>query len=111
VLLLSAVRDARVAYALLLIAGAAMIVNGAVSNALLQHRVPDFLRGRVMAAYSFVVVGLAQTVGAFLAGAVARAVGVQWAIASGAVVMLAYAVYAFRQPSLRGIGTDSAQAA
>ena len=52
--------------------------------------VPDALRGRLMAAYSFVVVGLSQVVGAFLAGAVARAVGVDWAIGGAAVIMLAY---------------------
>jgi MFS family permease len=110
-LALAAVRDARVAYIVLFFTGAAMIVNGAVSNVVLQHSVPDQMRGRLMAAYSFVVVGLAQTVGAFLAGVLARAVGVQWAIAFGAVVMLSYAVYAFRQPALAAIGTDSAQLA
>ena len=47
------------------------------------------MRGRLMAAYSFVVVGLSQTVGAFVAGLVARAFGVRWAIAIGAVAMLA----------------------
>ena len=98
---LSAVTNPRPAYVLLFLAGIAMIANGAVANALLQHSVPDALRGRLMAAYSFVVVGLAQTVGAFLAGVVARAFGVQWAIAIGAVIMLGYATYAFRQPGLR----------
>ena len=78
-----------------------MIVNGAVSNAVLQHSVPDQLRGRIMAAYSFVVVGLAQTVGSFAAGVVARPFGVQWAIAFGAIVMLAYGLYAFRRPPFR----------
>jgi MFS family permease len=107
-LLLSAVTDPRPAYALLFLAGIAMIANGSLSNALLQHSVPDALRGRLMAAYAFVVVGLAQTVGAFLAGVVARAVGVQWAIAIGAVAMLAYAIHAFRQPALRYLGTPSA---
>lgn len=99
--LLSAVTNHRAAYALLFLAGIAMIVNGAVSNAMLQHIVPDSMRGRLMAAYSFVVVGLAQTVGSFFAGIVARAVGVQWAIAIGAAVMFAYALYAFRHPPLR----------
>ncbi|MEK7403194.1 MAG: MFS transporter [Gemmatimonadota bacterium] len=98
---LSATREVHVAYLLLFAAGAAMIVNGAVSNAVLQHSVPDHLRGRLMAAYSFVVVGLAQTVGSFGAGVVARAFGVQWAIAMGAIVMLAYGVYAFRRPPFR----------
>lgn len=89
------------AYLLLFVIGMAMIANGAVANSMLQHSVPDALRGRLMAAYSFVVVGLAQTLGAFLAGAAARALGVQWAIALGAVVMLAYAIRVFRRPPLR----------
>jgi MFS family permease len=95
------VRDARVACVLLFLAGAAMIANGAVSNAMLQHSVPDALRGRLMAAYAFVVVGLAQTVGSFIAGIVARILGVHWAIALGAIIMLVYAIRAFRKPALR----------
>lgn len=99
-LVLAAVTNHRVAYALLFVAGIAMIVHSAMSNALLQHVVPNALRGRLMAAYSFVVVGLAQTLGSFLAGIVARAFGVQWAIAAGAALMLGYAVLAFRKPPL-----------
>ena len=94
-------RAVQLAYVILFAAGATMIVNGAVSNAVLQHSVPDRLRGRIMAAYSFGVVGLAQTVGSFGAGIVARAFGVQWAIALGASVMLAYGAYAFRRPPFR----------
>jgi MFS family permease len=96
-LALSAARDVRVAYLLLFAAGVAMIINGAVSNAVLQHSVPDALRGRLMAAYSFVVVGLAQTVGSFGAGVIARAFGVQWAIATGAAMMLIYGAFVFRK--------------
>jgi predicted MFS family arabinose efflux permease len=107
-LLLAATRSAHTAYLLLLVAGAAMIANGAISNAMLQHSVPDALRGRIMAAYSFVVVGLAQTVGSLLAGVVARALGVHWAIAFGAVVMLGYALLAFRHPALAHAGTPAA---
>jgi MFS family permease len=99
-LVLAAVTSHRVAYTLLFVAGVAMIVHSAMANALLQHVVPNALRGRLMAAYSFVVVGLAQTLGSFLAGVVARAFGVQWAIAAGAAVMLAYSVRAFRKPPL-----------
>jgi MFS family permease len=104
-LILAAMRDPRPAYVLLFLAGIAMIANGAISNSMLQHRVPDALRGRLMAAYAFVVVGLAQTVGSFIAGVVARAFGVQWAIALGAIAMLGYAIYAFRQPALTPLGT------
>jgi predicted MFS family arabinose efflux permease len=93
----SFVRASEVAYAMLLAVGFTMIVNNAVSNALLQHIVPDTMRGRIMAAYSFIVVGLSQTVGAFGAGAVARVFGVHWAIGGAAAVMLAYAVWSFRR--------------
>jgi MFS family permease len=106
-LVLAAVTNHRAAYALLFMAGIAMIVNSAMSNALLQHVVPDALRGRLMAAYSFVVVGLAQTLGSFLAGVVARAFGVQWAIAAGAAVMLGYSLHAFRKPPLAVASADA----
>jgi MFS family permease len=93
----SFVRVPQLAYALLLATGFTMIVNNAVSNALLQHIVPDEMRGRIMAAYSFVVVGLSQTLGAFGAGAVGKVVGVQWAIGGAAATMLAYALWSFRR--------------
>ncbi len=93
----SFVRNAYVAYAFLLATGFTMIVTNAVSNALLQHMVPDEMRGRIMAAYSFIVVGLSQTIGAFGAGAVAGLVGVHWAIGGAATAMLAYAIWAFRR--------------
>ena len=110
-LVLSLATRPRAAYLLLFLAGIGMIVSGAVANSLLQHKVPDALRGRIMAAYSFVVVGLAQTVGAFLAGIVARAFGVQWAIAIGAFVMLVYAWYAFSRAPLRELATSARQEA
>src|SRR5260221_4988405 len=62
-------------YALLLGVGFTMIMNGAISNGLLQTNVPDAMRGRMMAAYGLVVVGLSQVVGAFVAGFVADLVG------------------------------------
>jgi MFS family permease len=100
-LALAFVRRPHFAYPLLLLAGVTMIINGALANSMLQHRVPDALRGRIMAAYSFVVVGLAQTVGSFTAGVVGKAFGVQWAIAGGAAIMLAYAAFAFRRRDAR----------
>ena len=81
-----------------------MIFNGALSNAVLQELVPDEFRGRLMAAYSFVVVGLSQVVGNFLAGVVARAFNADYAVAAGAVVMLGVAWWAFtRHPDLRSL--------
>ncbi len=94
-------RSPAVAGGLLLLTGFAMILNNALGNALLQAVVPDAFRGRLMAAYSFVVVGLSQVVGAFIAGAVAHAFGVEWAIGAGAMIMFVYALYATRTPAMR----------
>jgi MFS family permease len=101
-ILFSFTHHPRVAYLLLLGIGCTMILNGAIANGLLQQIVPDALRGRMMAAYGLVVVGLAQVVGAFSAGALASALGVRATIAGAAAIMLLYGVWAFfRRPELR----------
>jgi MFS family permease len=101
------VRHVWVAEAVLLATGCAMILNGALANGLLQRLVPDALRGRTMAAYSFVVVGVAQVAGAFVGGAVARAVGVDWAIGGGGLIMLAYAGWQWStRPALVRLGEE-----
>ena len=92
---LAATRHFHSAWLILLVVGCAMILNGALANAILQAIVPDEFRGRLMAAYSLVVVGLSQVAGNFVAGAVARAFGPEWAIAGGAVVVLGLTVWAF----------------
>ena len=85
----------------LMVAGFLMIFVNALANGLLQAIVPDALRGRLMAGYSFLIIGLAQTVGSFGAGAVARVAGAHWAIGGGAVLMLAYTIVArWRMPEL-----------
>jgi MFS family permease len=94
-ILFSLSRSVALGCVLLFGAGFAMILNGALANGLLQAIVPDRLRGRLMAAYSFVVVGLSQVVGALVVGVVARVVGVDWAIGGAAAVMLIYTRYAF----------------
>jgi MFS family permease len=97
-----------VGYLLLLGIGSTMILNGAISNGLLQSVVPDELRGRVMAAYSLVVVGLAQVLGAFSAGVVADFLGVATAIGIAAALMLIYGLHAFfRRPELRTLEASS----
>lgn len=96
-LALSFVRVPGAAYPILLATGFTMIVNGAVANALLQSIIPDDFRGRMMSIYSLVSVGLPQVVGAFAAGAVARAIGVEPTIRVAAAIMLLYGAYAFTQ--------------
>lgn len=87
---------------LLLLTGFMMIMHGALINGILQAMVPDAMRGRLMAVYSLIVVGLSQVVGSFAGGAVASVFGIAWAIGIGAVVMLLYAGWAYRRfPALR----------
>lgn len=102
-LVFSFVNIQSVAAGVLLFLGLTMLVNGALANGILQSVVPDALRGRVMAAYVFVYVGFTP-IGSLIAGAVARATSVQWAIGSGAVIMLGYAGWAFwKFPELRRV--------
>lgn len=94
-------RSLHVAAFLLLFLGLTMLITGALANGILQSVVPDELRGRVMATYVFVYVGFTP-IGSLIAGVVARFVGVQWAIFSGGVVMLAYITWAFwKYPEIR----------
>lgn len=96
-----------IACALLFAIGVTMILNGAITNGLLQTIVPDALRGRMMAAYGLVVVGLSTVVGAFVAGSVAHVVGVAGAIGGAAGIMLAYGIWAFfALPELRELSTE-----
>ncbi len=88
-------RSASVAYGLLFFIGCSMILNGAITNGLIQTTVPDSLRGRMMAAYGLVVVGLSTVVGAFVSGSAAHVVGVAGSIGIAAVLMLSYGIYAF----------------
>ena len=92
---------------LLFFIGTTMILNGAITNGLLQTIVPDELRGRMMAAYGLVVVGLSTVVGAFVAGTVAHLVGVAGAIGGAAALMLAYGIWVFfTVPELRELSTS-----
>ena len=87
--------------ALLVPVGTAMMVEMASSNTLIQAMVPDALRGRVMAVYSMMFMGMAPF-GALIAGSVAEHLGAPWTVAGGGIVCVAAAiVFAVRLPSLR----------
>jgi MFS family permease len=102
-ILFSLMRTVHLAAIVLLFLGLTMLINGALANGILQSVVPDELRGRVMATYVFVYVGFTP-IGSFIAGAMARVVGVQWAIFTGGVVMLAYSMWAFwKYPEIRAV--------
>ena len=72
---------------LLALAGFTMILNNASVNALLQSRVPNRLRGRVMSVYVFMFMGMTP-LGALQAGALARWVGAPGALTVGACALL-----------------------
>jgi MFS family permease len=102
-MLFSLMRSVHLAAFVLLFLGLTMLINGALANGILQSVVPDELRGRVMATYVFVYVGFTP-IGSFIAGAMSRFVGVQWAIFTGGVIMLAYSLWAFsRYPEIRAV--------
>ena len=102
-ILFSLMRTVHLAALVLLFLGLTMLINGALANGILQSVVPDELRGRVMATYVFVYVGFTP-IGSFIAGAMARFVGVQWAIFTGGVVMLGYSLWAFwKYPEIRAV--------
>ena len=100
----AASRSLHVAQAVLLATGFAMIVTGALANSLLQELVPDALRGRVMALYSLVVVGLPLTLGALAGGRLASLVGVPWVVGGGGAIVLAFTAVMFaRTPELAAL--------
>ncbi len=89
--------------ALLLVpAGFCMMVEMAASNTLIQAMIPDRLRGRVMAVYSMMFMGMAP-LGALIAGALAAPLGAPATVAIGGVVCIAGGlVFGARLPALRG---------
>jgi MFS family permease len=92
--------------ALLIPAGFAMIVQAAASNTLIQAMVPDELRGRVMACYSMMFMGMAPF-GALFAGLLAGRLGAPAAVAAGGVACIAGAVaFGSRLPALRVAGRE-----
>jgi MFS family permease len=100
-LLFSLSRSFPLSVALLLPTGFCMMVQMASSNTLVQAMVPDELRGRVMAVYSMMILGMAPF-GALLAGALAQRLGAPTTVALGAVVSLGGAfLFALRLPAWR----------
>ena len=94
--------SALLAYPTLLLIGFMMILNGALANGTMQVKVDDAYRGRLMAVYSFVVVGLGEIVGSGISGLVAERIGAPWTIRGAALLMLAYATWAYTtRPALR----------
>ncbi len=87
--------------ALLVPVGLCMMVEMSASNTIIQSLVPDVMRGRVMAAYAMMFLGMAP-LGALFAGAVAARIGAPLTVTiGGAVCALAAFVFWRRLGPLR----------
>ncbi|MEO5894930.1 MAG: MFS transporter [Vicinamibacterales bacterium] len=88
--------------ALLVPAGFCMMIEMAASNTLIQAMVPDRLRGRVMAVYSMMFMGMAP-LGALMAGALAGPIGAPATVRLGGAACIAGGViFGMRLSILRG---------
>ena len=86
---------------LLVPVGFFIMVQMASSNTLIQSMVPDRLRGRIMAVYSMMFMGMAPF-GALSAGSVAHHLGAPWTVALGGVACMGCAVWFWLHlPSIR----------
>ncbi len=99
-----------ISFALLVPVGFGMMVQMGAVNTLLQVMTPDRLRGRVMALYSMMFIGMAP-IGALLGGAIASKIGAPWTVAIGGASCLAGGiVFARRLPAMRGEARELIQA-
>jgi MFS family permease len=82
--------------AVLLVVGFCATVQMAATNTTLQNRVPDQLRGRIMAVYATMFMGV-QPIGSLIAGGVAKRIGAPYTLAVfGTLCFLGSMVFVFR---------------
>jgi len=82
--------------AVLLIVGFAVTSQMTATNTLIQNRVPDELRSRVMAVYATMMMGM-QPIGSLIAGGVAKHAGAPRTLAAfGILVLVGSLVFLFR---------------
>jgi MFS family permease len=78
-----------------------VIVN--LSNAMVQTRIADEMRGRVMGVYTFFFFG-AMPIGSLIAGWSAEIIGEPRTVMISAIILLVFAVWVFwRQPAMRAM--------
>lgn len=88
--------------AILVPMGYCMIVTMAASNTLIQSMVADHVRGRVMAVYSMMFMGMAP-LGALAAGTLGGKIGAPWTVRlCGVACVIVAAVFASQLKALRG---------
>ncbi len=82
--------------AVLLVVGFAATSQMAATNTIVQNRVPDELRGRVMAVYATMFMGV-QPIGSLIAGGVAKRIGAQDTLTvCGSLVLVGSLVFLVR---------------
>ena len=82
--------------AVIFFVGFAATVQMAATNTIVQSRVPDALRGRVMAVYATMFMGV-QPVGSLIAGGIAKRIGAPYTLTIfGLFVLAASCVFIFR---------------
>jgi MFS family permease len=87
--------------AILVPTGFCMMLGMSSSNTLIQAMVPDHLRGRVMALYSMMFMGMAPF-GAYIGGATADRIGAPMAVMLGSIACIGGAVwFGVRLPKVR----------
>ena len=105
-ILFSLSRNFWVSMLLLTPVGFSMMVQMASSNTLIQSMVPDRLRGRVMAIYSMMFLGMAPF-GALLSGVLANLMGAPATVAMGGVVcIIGASVFRSQLPKIRAEGRE-----
>jgi MFS family permease len=82
--------------AMLLIVGFSATSLMAATNTIVQSRVPDELRGRIMAVYATMFLGV-QPLGALIAGGMAKRIGAPHALtAAGSICLIGSLIFLFR---------------
>ncbi|MBP7052051.1 MAG: MFS transporter [Phycisphaerae bacterium] len=100
-MLFSQSRSFWLSMALLVPVGFSMIIEMAASNTLIQSLIPDELRGRVMAVYSMMFMGMAPF-GSLLAGTLAHRVGAPATVLLGGAACIAgAAMFGWHLPVLK----------
>ncbi len=94
-------RSYRLSAALMVPIGFSVMIQMGSTNTLIQSMTPDSLRGRVLAAYSMMLMGMAP-IGALISGVLAEHIGAPATVAAGAVACgIGSAVFARHLPGIR----------
>ncbi len=95
--------------ALMPLLGMSVFRTNAATNTMIQLRVPENYRGRIMGLYSSMVVGMLP-VASLVSGALAAQIGPRWTVAFGGALALSAAVYARRKQETMRNWLDAAPA-